>query len=138
MSRSPQEDSSVGHAQIPSGYALHLAGLLATPMRWVVGWLYFSAFWRRVILENKLDPDAAGYVGEKFNAFLPNALLIGPAIEFFVSHPKLLLLKLIGFTAVEAVVGLCLLLGLMTRLAGLGVAMLAGGILLGAGWLGTT
>ncbi len=29
-------------------------------LRLVIGWTYFSAFWRRLILENKLDPEAAG------------------------------------------------------------------------------
>jgi len=26
-------------------------------LRLVIGWTYFSAFWRRLILENKLDPE---------------------------------------------------------------------------------
>lgn len=108
------------------------------PLRLVAGWTYFSAFWRRLVLENKLDPELAGYVGDKFNHFLPNALLIKPAIEFFVSNPDLLLIKLWVFTIVEAIVGLALMLGLMTRLMGLIMSMLALGILLGAGWLGTT
>jgi thiosulfate dehydrogenase [quinone] large subunit len=46
----------------------------AVLLRLVIGWTYFSAFWRRLILENKLDPETAGYIGEKFNHFLPNAL----------------------------------------------------------------
>jgi thiosulfate dehydrogenase [quinone] large subunit len=108
------------------------------PLRLVAGWTYFSAFWRRLVLENKLDPELAGYVGDKFNHFLPNALLIKPLIEFFVSNPDLLLIKLWVFTIVEAIVGLALMLGLMTRLMGLMMSMLALGILLGAGWLGTT
>ncbi len=113
-------------------------GTLLLPLRLIVGWTYFSAFWRRLILENKLDPDTAGYVGEKFNHFLPNAFLIKPAIEFFVSNPDLLWWKLVVFTVVEAVVGLALMLGLMTRVAGVATSLLALGILLGAGWLGTT
>lgn len=113
-------------------------GTLLLPLRLIVGWTYFSAFWRRLILENKLDPDTAGYVGEKFNHFLPNAFLIKPAIEFFVSNPDLLWWKLVIFTIVEAVVGLALMMGLMTRVAGLITSLLALGILLGAGWLGTT
>ena len=32
-----------------------LAALFALVLRVVVGWTYFSAFWRRTILENKLD-----------------------------------------------------------------------------------
>lgn len=113
-------------------------GTLLLPLRLIVGWTYFSAFWRRLILENKLDPDAVGYVGEKFNHFLPNALFIKPAIAFFVSNPELLWWKLVVFTLVEAVVGLALMMGLMTRVAGFMTSLLALGILLGAGWLGTT
>lgn len=46
---------------------------LLLPLCLIFGWTYFSAFWRRLILENKLDPDVAGYVREEFNHFLPNA-----------------------------------------------------------------
>ncbi|MGH3726142.1 MAG: TQO small subunit DoxD [Mycobacterium sp.] len=114
------------------------AGLVALPVRLVIGWAYFSAFWRRVALENKLNPDMPGYIGEKFNHFLPNALGIKPVIGYLVTHPDLLRWSMITFTIVEAVVGLCLILGLFTRLMSLGVLALALGILLGSGWLGTT
>ena len=60
----------------------HLAGLFTLALRLVVGWIYFSAFWRRLFLANKLDPETAGYIGEKFNHFLPNALGIKPIIEY--------------------------------------------------------
>lgn len=114
------------------------AGNLLLPLRWIVGWTYFSAFWRRLILENKLVMDGPGYVGEKFNHFLPNALLIQQPLEFFLLRPELLWWKLLAFTIFEGLVGLALMLGLMTRAAGLAVAGLAFGILLSAGWLGTT
>src|SRR5690606_6748049 len=68
----------------------HLAGHLSLVLRLVAGWTYFSAFWRRLFLANKLDPEAAGYIGEKFNHFLPNALGIKPMIEFLVTHPDIL------------------------------------------------
>lgn len=42
------------------------------------------------------------------------------------------------FTIIEAIVGLFIMLGLMTRLMSVGVLALATGILLGSGWLGTT
>lgn len=48
-----------------------LAGLFTLSLRLVVGWTYFSAFWRRLVLENKLIPDSAGYIGEKFNLSFP-------------------------------------------------------------------
>lgn len=114
------------------------AGMFTTALRWVVGWTYFSAFWRRVVLVNKLDPETAGYIGEKFNHFLPNALGIRPIIEYLVSNPDALWWAMVVFTVVEGIVGLLFILGLFTRLMSIGVFMLATGILLGSGWLGTT
>ncbi|MBP1619037.1 MAG: quinol oxidase [Bacteroidetes bacterium] len=116
----------------------NLAGLFSLSLRLVIGWTYFSAFWRRVILENKLSPDVSGYIGEKFNHFLPNAFGIKPIIEYLVTHPLDLHLAMIAFTIVEAIVGLFIILGLFTRLMSVGVFGLALGILLGSGWLGST
>ncbi|WP_018344336.1 TQO small subunit DoxD [Cytophaga aurantiaca] len=112
--------------------------LLLTGMRWVTGWLFFSAFWRRLILENKLDPDSLGYAGEKFNHFYPNAIFIKDTIHYLITHPETLQPFLVFFTIIEALVGLGLLFGLLTRLASLGVFILSIGILFGAGWLGST
>jgi len=114
------------------------AGIYTLALRWVIGWTYFSAFWRRLVLENKLNPEEAGYIGEKFNHFLPNALGIKPIIEYLVSNPVPLLYSMYAFTIIEAIVGLFIILGLFTRLMSVGVMMLATGILLGSGWLGTT
>lgn len=116
----------------------YYAGLLTTALRWVTGWTYFSAFWRRLVLENKLNPEEAGYIGEKFNHFLPNALGIKPMIEYLVSHPEALWWAMAIFTIVEGVVGLFFMLGLFTRANSIAVLGLALGILLGSGWLGTT
>lgn len=116
----------------------NLAGLFTLSLRWVIGWTYFSAFWRRLILENKLIPEEAGYIGEKFNHFLPNALGIKPIIEYLVSNPEALQTSMVIFTIIEAIVGLFIILGLFTRLMSIGVFFLALGILLGSGWIGTT
>lgn len=115
-----------------------LSGMFTTALRWVVGWTYFSAFWRRLILENKLNPEEAGYIGEKFNHFLPNALGIKPMIEYLVSNPDSLWWAMVAFTIIEGIVGLAMILGLFTRLMSIGVFCLAMGILLGSGWIGTT
>lgn len=115
-----------------------LAGLYTLSLRMVIGWTYFSAFWRRLILENKLIPDESGYIGEKFNHFLPNALGIKPIIEYLVTHPDALQQSMMVFTIIEAIVGLFIILGLFTRLMSIGIFSLALGILLGSGWLGTT
>jgi thiosulfate dehydrogenase (quinone) len=114
------------------------AGMLTTALRWVAGWTYFSAFWRRLILENKLNPEEAGYIGEKFNHFLPNALGIKPIIEHLVSNPDHLWWAMISFTIIEGIVGLLFMIGLFTRLMSIAIFSLAFGILLGSGWLGTT
>ena len=118
--------------------ATSLAGLFTLSIRMVIGWTYFSAFWRRLVLENKLNPEEAGYIGEKFNHFLPNALGIKPIIEYLVTHPDALHTSMIAFTIIEGIVGLFMILGLFTRLMSIGVFSLALGILLGSGWLGTT
>lgn len=115
-----------------------LSGTFTLALRLVVGWTYFSAFWRRLIIDNKLIQDEAGYIGEKFNHFLPNALGIKPMIEYLVSNPESLWWAMVLFTIIEAIVGLFIMLGLFTRLMSLGVLGLATGILLGSGWLGTT
>lgn len=115
-----------------------MAGLFTLSVRLVVGWTYFSAFWRRLIIANKLDPEQAGYIGEKFNHFLPNALGIKPMIEYMVSNPEVLWWAMVVFTIVEGIVGLFIILGLFTRIMSVGVFGLAMGILLGAGWIGTT
>lgn len=115
-----------------------LAGTITTALRWVAGWTYFSAFWRRLVLENKLNPEEAGYIGEKFNHFLPHALGIKPIIENLVSNPDQLWYAMVTFTIIEGIVGLFFILGLFTRLMSIGVFLLAFGILLGSGWLGTT
>lgn len=121
-----------------SNQSFNMAGLFVLPIRLVIGWTYFSAFWRRLILENKLTPEEAGYIGEKFNHFLPNALGIKPIIEYLVTHPDALWWSMVTFTIIEAIVGLLIMLGLFTRLMSIGVFSLAMGILLGSGWLGTT
>ncbi len=118
--------------------AQHYTQYFPIIIRLTVGWIYFSAFWRRVALSNKLDPESIGYIGEKFNNFLPNALFIKPMIQWLVENPDALWINMVAFTIIEGVVGLFLILGLFTRLSGLGATFLALGILLGAGWLGTT
>ena len=115
-----------------------LAGIFTLSLRLIVGWTYFSAFWRRLVLENKLIPDATGYIGEKFNHFLPNSIGIKPIIEYLVSTPDLLWWAMVIFTLVEGIVGLLYMLGFFTRLINIGVFSQAFGILLGSGWLGTT
>ena len=116
-----------------------LAGIFTLSLRLIVGWTYFSAFWRRLVLENKVSFRTAADTSEKkFNHFLPNSIGIKPIIEYLVSTPDLLWWAMLIFTLVEGVVGLLYMLGFFTRLMSIGVFSLAFGILLGSGWLGTT
>ncbi|WP_159021606.1 TQO small subunit DoxD [Formosa sp. L2A11] len=124
------------NSKISQSYTM--AGMFTLSLRLVVGWTYFSAFWRRLILANKLDPETAGYIGEKFNHFLPNALGIKPIILHLVENPEALWWAMASFTIIEGIVGLLIMLGFFTRLMSIGVFGLAMGILLGSGWLGTT
>lgn len=114
------------------------AGFITLAVRLVIGWTYFSAFWRRTVLIDKLNPDETGYIGEKFNHFLPNALGIKPIIQYLVENPDVLWLNMVIFTIIEGIVGLFIMLGFFTRLMSIGVFALALGILLGSGWIGTT
>lgn len=115
----------------------NLSGMFTLTLRLVVGWTYFSVFWRRIVLENRLVEDSPGYIGEQFNHFLPNALGIRPVIEYLVATPDMLWWSMLIFTIIEGIVGLLFMLGCFTRLASIGVIILAGGILLGSGWIGS-
>lgn len=108
-------------------------------LRMMSGWLFLSAFLRRVVLApEKLDPASMEYVGIKFNTFLPHAVGIQPMLEYLLTHGDLLYIFLIVFTIIEGLCGLGLMLGFFTRLTALGTSCLSFGILLGAGWLGST
>lgn len=127
-----------GYTQANSSGLYDLSGLYTLSLRLVVGWTYFSACWRRIILENKLIENVPGYVGEKFNHFLPNAIGIKPLIEYLVTNHEELWWFIVIFTMIEGFVGLLFILGYLTRLMSIGILSLAFGILLGSGWLGTT
>lgn len=116
----------------------HMAGLLTLSLRLVVGWVYFSAFWRRIFLKPALDPEFTGYLGHKFNHFLPNSLGIKPIIEWLLENPDSLWVSMVIFTTIEGVVGLLFMLGLFTRAMSIFITGLAFAILLAAGSLGTT
>src|SRR5690625_7066048 len=88
-------------------------GMLSLSLRMIIGWTYFSAFWRRLIIDNKLIPEEAGYIGEKFNHFLPNALGIKPIIEYLFLNTDALHVASYSFKIIDVCVGLLLLIGLI-------------------------
>jgi uncharacterized membrane protein YphA (DoxX/SURF4 family) len=115
-------------------------GLLLTPIRWVTGYMFLSAMLRREFyVPAKMDPTSPEYTGHKFATFIPHALgIVKPLLTYFVDHASVLYVIAVTFTMMEALVGLLLITGFMSRLAGLVSVLLSAGILAGAGWIGTT
>jgi thiosulfate dehydrogenase [quinone] large subunit len=108
-------------------------------LRITLGWMFFSAFLRRVVnVPAKMNPSSSAYVGGKLITFIPHAWLISGVLEYTLEHPALLYEFLVAWTALEAIFGLFMMLGFMSRLSGLALALLVWGIGLGAGWIGTT
>lgn len=133
-------DATAAPSANPANMSWELAALFAAPIRWVGGWLFLSAFIRRLInAPHKMDPDAAGYVGEKFNHFMPHAVAgQKEMIEWLLAHPGQLHFFLVVFSILEGLCGLGLLTGTLTRLSALGIGLMSYGVLTGAGWLGST
>ncbi len=115
-------------------------GMILTPIRLVAGFLFFSAFWRRFIdAPDKMNPEAIGYVGEKFNHFMPHAIFgQKELIEYLLLNPSLLHVFLIVFTILEGLCGLGLITGTLTRISAFGITAMSWGVLTGSGWIGTT
>jgi len=109
-------------------------------LRVTLGWMFFSAFVRRAInVPAKLNPSSSAYVGGKLITFLPHAWgPIKPMLLSVLQNSGELYAFIIMFTALEAIFGLFMMLGFLTRLSGLVLAGLAWGIGLAAGWLGST
>lgn len=42
----------------------NLSGMFTLTLRLVVGWTYFSVFWRRIVLENRLVEDSPWDISE--------------------------------------------------------------------------
>lgn len=109
------------------------------PLRVVVAWVFFSAAWRRAVLDpGKLDMGDAGWIGHKVNEFYPHALLIKGLLGWALHNPSVLAVGMVVFTVIEFLVGLGVLGGLLSRIRAIGVAPLSFFMLLGAGWLGAT
>ncbi len=109
-------------------------------LRVTLGWMFFSAFVRRTInVPAKLNPHSTAYVGGKLITFLPHAWgPIVPTLEYTLLHPTLLYYFLLLFTALEAIFGLFMILGFMTRLSGFVITILSWSIGAAGGWLGPT
>lgn len=126
------ERSSEGQGRIPISYLWTL--------RVILGIQFLSAWARRYVnVPSKMNFNAPGNVAQKFSQFMPHAIWpVKPIIQAIIIHPPVAAGFLILFSWIEFLVGLFLITGTLTRLAGLGAALLSLVILLGAGWLGTS
>jgi len=137
--KTPRKNTKNAAVPVATSAPATWAGLVLTPIRWIAGFMFLSAFIRRVIsMPVKMDPTAKEYVGHSFAHFIPHSIIVTPFINYLVQHPHALYPFLVVFTTIEGLVGLLLILGLLTRLASVGSGLLALGILLGSGWLGST
>ena len=115
-------------------------GAIMLPLRLVAGWLFFSAFWRRVVLvPEKHIMDAPQWLGHKINTFYPHSNgLFKSMLGRFLENPEEMNIFTYVFTYSELMAGLLLIAGFLSRLSGLLLVGLAVGLMHTAGWLGPT
>ncbi|MGM0532314.1 MAG: TQO small subunit DoxD [Bacteroidota bacterium] len=115
-------------------------GAIILPLRLIAGWLFFSAFWRRVILvPEKHVMESAQWLGHKINTFYPHSNgLFKSMLEHFVENPDAMNVFTWVFTISELLAGILLFAGFLSRLSGLLLVGLSIGLMHTAGWLGPT
>mgnify|MGYP006277761023 CR=1 FL=1 len=115
-------------------------GAIILPLRLVAGWLFFSAFWRRVVLmPEKHIMESSQWLGHKINTFYPHSNgLFKTMLERFLENPDQMNVFTWVFTASELVAGILLIAGFLSRLSGLLLIGLSIGLMHTAGWLGPT
>ncbi len=109
-------------------------------LRFIIGFQFLTAFLRRYVnVPAKIDPNSAQFVGHKFSEFTPHAMWpVQPILNAIILHPGVTYGFLVFFSIVEFLIGVFLITGTLTRLAGFGAAILALMILFGSGWMGTS
>jgi len=115
-------------------------GAIMLPLRLVTGWLFFSAFWRRVVLvPEKHIMDAPQWLGHKINTFYPHSNgLFKTMLGRFLENPEEMNVFTWVFTYSELLAGILLIAGFVSRLSGLLLLGLAVGLMHTSGWLGPT
>lgn len=117
-----------------------LLGMAAFSTRLVLGWVYWGGASRRFIYAPaKLDPSSPAYLANKLVHAAPGAAFgIGHIMHWLMGMPLLLHVAIIGFSLLELVVGIGLIIGLATRILALGAVGLSITLMLIFGWMGTT
>lgn len=128
------------HAAADSGNMARVVALALIAVRFMQGFIYWGGGSRRFIYAPaKLNPHAAHWMANKFQSAMPGAILgVNHIISYMLHHFALLYTGMILFSAAELIAGLCLMMGLYTRVAALvsmGFSVL---LMLMFGWQGAT
>ncbi|BAB66946.1 thiosulfate:quinone oxidoreductase large subunit [Sulfurisphaera tokodaii] len=108
------------------------------PIRFAVGWMFLDGGLRKAVLNPaKLDPNSSSFVGGKLVNFLPHAGPFKPFLLMTLENHAFDVTFLTIFSYIEIIAGLFLVIGLLTRLAAFGAAVMAIGMA-PAYWLGST
>lgn len=132
---------TLGSVDLRSNPAIwQLLGAAAFSTRLVLGWVYWGGASRRFIYQPaKLDPSSPAYLANKLVHAAPGAAFgIGHIMHWLMSMPALLHIAVIGFSLLELVVGVGLIIGLGTRILSLAAIGLSITLMLIFGWMGTT
>lgn len=120
--------------------AWRLAAIALVAVRFAQGWIYWGGGSRRFFYApSKLDPRAPHWMAYKLQTAMPGALLgTGHAVSWLLHHFVWLYASIIVFSAVELIVGLMLIAGVLTRIAAACSIGLAFTLMLLFGWQGAT
>lgn len=129
--------SAAGQVGVASWY---LMGAVALASRLVLGWIYWGGASRRFIYDvEKIHPASPGYLANKLVHAAPGMPFgLDGLMHWVLSQHLLLQVSVIGFSIVELLVGIGLLLGLGTRLWALIGLGLAAFLMVVFGWMGST
>ncbi len=101
-----------------------------------MGFVFFMGGWRRFVnVPAKLDITSAGHLSNKLVEAAPGSPL-EPAIHWVLNHPFVAEWSVYLMSTAEVVVGLALMLGIASRLMGLGSLLLNLALMLIFGWMG--
>jgi thiosulfate dehydrogenase [quinone] large subunit len=108
------------------------------PLRLTVGWDWLDAGLRKLMLAPaKVNPSSSSFVLNKFVSFLPHAGPFTFLLKYFLENPSVGGTFLVTYAVAEVIVGVFLITGLLSRLAGFGSVVMAAA-LMPAYWLGST
>ncbi len=141
----PASRAAAGAGNAASGIGIEattwqLMGAAALANRLVLGWIYWGGASRRFIYATqKIDPTSHGYLANKLVHAAPGVPFgMDGLLHWVLGQPLLLQIAVIGFSLVELVVGVGLIVGLGTRLMSLIGLGLAAFLMIVFGWMGTT